>query len=57
MKVWKNKQNPKTVACKREADSLTGRSLSRAKAYKFTLHEALIAELCGSNVEFLIYSL
>ncbi len=37
--------------------SLTGRSILRAKAHKFTLHEALIAELCGSDVEFLIYSL
>lgn len=44
-------------ACARGATSLTGRSILRAKAHKFTLHEALIAESCGSNVEFLIYSL
>lgn len=28
----------------------------RAKAHKFTLHEALMAKSCGSNVELLIYS-
>lgn len=39
------------------ATSLTERSILRAKAHEFTLHEALIAESCGSNVEFLIYSL
>lgn len=41
----------------READSLTRKSVLRAKEHKFTLHEALIAESCGSDVEFLIYSL
>lgn len=41
----------------RKADLLTKKIVLRAKEHKFTLHEALIAESCGSDVECLIYSL
>lgn len=57
--VWNKTQErrkKKGAACTRETEPLTGKSVLRAKAHEFTLHEALIAKSCGSDVEFLIYS-